>query len=137
MRINIQLSRYKKDLDMTDKVKIITAVAALIVAAGIFFITTKRDKPIEIDFRYKCTKCDKVLELSRNEVASKMAEMRAMYPDITPFAMPVMCPDCNEKSCRYALKCESCGEVFIYNQRVPQPDKCPKCGYVPSKAEDK
>jgi len=118
---------------MTDKVKIITAVVGLALAVGIFFLTTNREKPISIDFYYKCTDCGKVLDLSRNDVAAKMAAVRTTYPEVTPMGLAVACPDCGKQTCRYAIKCGGCGDVFAYNPRSPQPEKCPKSGFVPTK----
>ncbi len=117
---------------MTDKTKIIIAVAGLTIAIGIFFLTTRKEQTISVDYYYRCVDCGKVLDLSRNEVAAKMAELRTVYPEITPVGLPVDCPDCGKKSCRYAVKCAGCGEVFVFNSKLPQPGKCPKCGHIPT-----
>jgi len=118
---------------MTDKVKIITAVVGLAIAIGIFFLTTKKEQTVTIDYYYKCTGCGRVQELSRNDVASKMAALRTTYPEITPMGLMVDCPDCGKQICRYAIKCAGCGDVFVYNPKLPQPEKCTKCGYIPTK----
>jgi ribosomal protein S27E len=64
-----------------------------------------------------------------------MAELRTVYPEITPMGLVVVCKDCGKQSCRYAVKCAQCKEVFVYNPRASHPEKCPKCGFEPVKNE--
>ncbi|AQQ70368.1 hypothetical protein SMSP2_00714 [Limihaloglobus sulfuriphilus] len=112
---------------MTDKTKILLAVIALAAAGAVIYFTLDKEEPVELDFVYKCTECGRVLDLTRNQVASEMAELRDRYPEITPMGLKIECPDCKTRTCSYALRCGQCGEVFVYDSRAEHPEMCPKC----------
>jgi DNA-directed RNA polymerase subunit RPC12/RpoP len=121
---------------MTDKTKILLAVIVLAAAGAVVYLTLDREEPIELDFVYKCTECGRVIDLTKDQVAAEMARLRDMYPEITPMALKIECPDCKKPSCSYALRCAECGEVFIYDPKSPHPEKCPKCGYDPQEQRE-
>lgn len=122
---------------MTKKNQIAIAVTLLVAAAVLtaVFARSGSKEMVISEYNYKCTECGKVVGLSRTEVARKMQEMRSRQPEITPATLVLSCPDCQKDTCRYALKCGECGQVFVYNRQAPSGQACPECGHDPLKKQ--
>ena len=120
------------------KLSIIFVVIALIVAGIVISRTfsggsgsgsggSGKDK-----MHLLCKSCGEI-EITRDEFREMMKNQPGgMMPMMMAGPMLLNCPECGQKSCAVATKCQECGSVFVSVPRpgssVP-PDKCPKCGY--------
>jgi predicted RNA-binding Zn-ribbon protein involved in translation (DUF1610 family) len=111
---------------------LIVALASLIIACLVFFITNAgRSDDIKgfsgktIWVKCNNTKCQSLYEMDMVEYFEKMKEKN--MPMMTP---PLKCKDCGKDSLYRAVKCPNCGEVFFYGAKSNQlPDRCSKCGF--------
>ncbi len=111
---------------------IVFAVVALIVA-GIVISKTFSGSSKNAEIHLLCKSCGE-MEISPDDFREMMNQPDGMMPPILPMMggpMLLNCPECGQKTCAVARKCEKCEKVFVPGMAGDQsyPDRCPGCGY--------
>lgn len=125
------------------KIKIIVAVACLLLACGIFYFTMLRDAggglgSSDTNIWFKCVnpQCNAAYSLKSDEFA-KLQGNNPMMPMMMPGQQQAFaCQKCSQQTAYMAQQCEKCKEVFVMQMAMPAAgetsdftDRCPKCGY--------
>jgi len=107
----------------SDRVKIVLACSALVIAAVVFYFNIRGDDGgAGVDWSealFECSACANVFSLSSAEIKQAFTEGRFMSADA--FVAP--CPKCGQDS-RMVRKCSNCGAHCPAS--APQ---CPECGW--------
>jgi len=90
----------------------------------------------------KCTNpaCGASYALDQKEYFRRIEEKKRANPALVmlPTAPPLTCRQCGKETAFRAVKCEKCGNIFLYGARKGKSfdfaDRCPQCGY--SKIEE-
>ena len=119
--------------DKKKKIMIAIIVSCIVLAVVITFATReKQETQSDTGEQFLCLNkdCGAIFTLSRGEFADKMRMIMRENPMTTREAVRIECPECSQKTAGIALKCPSCGNVFVPKQALDTAtDKCPKCGY--------
>jgi len=137
-RQNVTGWNYYKESFMTDDAKKYMTIAFAVVSLSIAGIVTFRSfsggggsAKSGTGVALMCKTCGG-FEVSVDEFRAVIAEnpMALMpMPGVGPALMN--CPQCGEKSCIQAQKCEKCENIFYSGQAGDRkyPDRCPKCKF--------
>ena len=117
---------------MEKKVSYMLIISCLILATGIFLLSTKKSGGLDsLDASEKlwmiCVDkgCNATFEVNKVEYFKWIRENR-----VGLYIPPKVCEKCGKESAFRAIKCDKCDFVFAFTST----DRCPKCNY--SKIED-
>ena len=113
---------------------ILFAIVSLIIVVTIFYRTFSSGSGSGggKDTVYLLCKSCGPIGITQDEFREiMMTQPGGMMPPMMGGPMLFNCPECGQKSCAVAQKCQKCDNIFITGQaQDPRyPDRCPKCGF--------
>ena len=122
------------DEDKKKQVKIVGAIAGIVVALVVFFIYSnpfggQRSQSAGDSVYLLCSNedCGAAQELTKEEFANLASGVNPRLINDTPF----LCPKCGQETAYKAVKCPKCGEVYFWDYEAADGfrDRCPGCGF--------